>query len=160
MQTNKIIVAKIVSAHGIRGFVKIRSFSQPPEAILDFQLELEDHQPIKLKKQGLCKDGIICSIKNVQDRNQAELLAGMNIFTLREDLPQIDEEEFYIADLVGCDIFEKGSQIGKIIAVHNFGAGDVIEVQFAKDSAYFPFKSDIFPSIDIDKKIVEFIKPK
>jgi len=160
LHENRIVIGKIIAPHGVRGLVKIRSFCEPGELLLKLKLELENYELIELKKQGVCKEGFICTIKSVHDRNQAELLIGKDIYTNRSNLPATEEEEFYINDVVGCRVFENDQEVGKIISVHNFGAGDILEIKLENDIFYFPFKQSIFPKIDIVNKIVEFIKPE
>jgi 16S rRNA processing protein RimM len=159
MQKKKrILIGKILGPHGIKGLVRIKSEASPPESIFKLGLFLHDDTSAKLSKVGVCKDGFICKIDSSQTRDEAESFSGKSLFVNREDLPTQLEEEFYIADLVGCRVFLAGSDIGCVTAVYNFGAGDILEIKFANDKTeLFPFNKITFPRIDIDNNYVELV---
>ena len=126
-----ILVAVISGAHGIRGALKIKTFTETPENILNYN-PLKDNKghPYILKLlRGGTPDRLIVSMEGVDNRNQAEQLRGTKLYIDRAQLPALEEEEFYYADLVGLPVQDiEGHQVGKIQAVNNFGAGDFLEI--------------------------------
>jgi len=127
--------------------------------ILSLNLSFEDGEALVVKKHGNCKDGVICSINNITDRNIAQLLTGKKLFCLRNQLSEPRDEEFYISDLVRCRIFENGIETGVVSSVQNFGAGDIIEIKFIKESDFFPFSKACFPEVDLINKKITFVRP-
>jgi 16S rRNA processing protein RimM len=141
--------------HGVRGAVRIKSFTDDPEAIANYGA-LEDEsgeRRLTLRVVGGAKgEGmVIATLSGVTDRDRAEALRGLRLYAPRAALPATAEDEFYHADLVGLAAqLEDGSAFGKIIAVHDFGAGDVIEI--ARDEGQpvlVPFTRVAVPVVDI-----------
>ena len=160
MELEKVVIASIIAPHGVKGLVKVKSYAEPKELILSLDLTMDSGEVALLGKHGKCKDGLICSINNIDDRNIAQLLTGKKLFCLRKQLPQTnDDDEFYISDLVSCKVFENGVEIGVVCSVQNFGAGDIVEIKFAKDSGFFPFNKTCFPEIDLVSKKITFTRP-
>lgn len=159
LDNDKLICIGVVSgAHGIRGHVAIRSFTTTPEDIVNMALLDPDGNEISLKYFRKSKKDVICSISHVKNRNDAEALKGMKLYAKRSSLPHTELHEYYIEDLTGIKVLDTlGNHIGKILAVHNFGAGDIIEVKFLdkeKKSQMYPFTAEIFPEVDITQHIV------
>jgi 16S rRNA processing protein RimM len=152
-----ICVAKIIDAHGIKGEVKLKSFTGGQGDIFDFK-ELLDNSGVlkyKLKKKSITTKAIIASISGVTDRNIAESMVGTMFYVNRIDLPEIeDREEFYYNDLVGMDALNQQKQkIAIVKGVYNFGAGDLIEIEFANgDLEMLPFSNKVVPEINIEQK--------
>lgn len=152
---NIICVGIIVSAHGIRGAVKIKPFTTEP-------LDLENYCEILLNKEGQAfptitisgtkKDLLIAKVEGTTTRNDAETLKGTELFIMRDQLPEPEEGEFYYEDLVGLRVVSTDqADIGTVTAVHDFGAGDIIEIQL-KDSdktEMFAFTEENIPEINI-----------
>jgi len=141
--------------HGVRGAVRIKSFTDIPEAIANYG-PLEDEsgeRRLTLRVVGDAKgDGmVIAMLSGIADRDRAEALRGMRLYAPRAALPAAPENEFYHADLVGLAAqLEDGTALGKVIAVHDFGAGDVIEI--ARDlgqPVLVPFTRAAVPVVDI-----------
>lgn len=156
---DRLICLGVVSgAHGIRGHVTIRSFTAIPRDIANLQILDPDGNAIKLKYFRDAKKDVVCLINNVRDRNEAEKLKGLKLYAKRSSLPETELYEYYIEDLVNMKVIDtNGNTIGKILEVHNFGAGDIIEVKFTdkdRKSEMYPFTSDIFPEIDIANHVV------
>jgi 16S rRNA processing protein RimM len=128
---DRVLVGDIGRAQGLKGEVRIRSFTQEPSAIASYG-PLEDETASRLFEfEGLRADGkgLIASIKGVTTREGAEALTGTKLYLPRDRLPERGEEEWYHADLVGLTALDPdGKTLGTVTAVHNFGAGDVIEV--------------------------------
>jgi 16S rRNA processing protein RimM len=161
--TELISVAKIIDAHGIKGEVKLKSFTQSQLDLFDFK-ELLDSSGVskyKLKKKSITAKHIIASIAGITNRNQAELLIGTSFYVKRLSLPKIeDEQEFYYNDLIGMDILNQQKQkIAVVRAIYNFGAGDLIEIEHPNGNLeILPFSNKVVPEINISKKylIIDF----
>jgi len=154
-QTNRILLGQIGAAHGIKGQVRIATHTQDPEAIGSYG-PLETDRPgliITLTKIRLQKNVVVANIKGVTDRTAAEQLNGVSLFVDRSKLPEIDDEDdFYHADLIGLDArLASGVSIGKVSAILNFGAGDLIEVRDAQsgDTYLYPFTKAVVPVVRI-----------
>lgn len=157
-KNNLILVGRINSPSGIRGNVIIKSFTDPAENIFNMDILDKQHKPIQINKIGLNQRGFVCKLDGCHDRNQAEQLKGLELFCIRGNLPPIDQEdEFYISDLIGLKVLdEKSEQVGLVVAVHNFGAGDIIEIR-EKDTNktnLYPFDLRTFPVITSEYLVV------
>ena len=122
-----IKVGVIIGAHGIRGEVKLKSFTADPKAVGTYgQLVSASGEIFEITKLKLQVEDFICTLKNVTDRNKAETLKGTELFITRAQLPQ---DELYLHDLIGAPIFNSDMPLGTIIGFENFGAGDLVEVK-------------------------------
>jgi 16S rRNA processing protein RimM len=155
-KTSLILLGTIGAAHGIKGEVRITSHTQDPEAIADYG-PLSTDRPgltITIEAVRLQKTVLIARLAGVRDRDAAEKLNGVSLYVERSKLPDHDDEDdFYHADLIGLDArLDTGVSIGRVIALHNHGAGDLIEIQdeLKGDTFLFPFTKAVVPSIDID----------
>ena len=148
-----VVLGIITGPHGIRGDVKLKSFTEDPEAIAQYgQLDTADGKRLEITSLKPAKAGFIARIKGIGDRNQAEALKGTELRLSRDRLPEPEEEEFYHADLVGLTATTSdGQTFGDVIAVHDFGAGDLLEIRLAGngDTVLIPFKLATVPEIDI-----------
>ena len=115
-------------------------------------LETEDGRRLKLRKVRAGKNVVIASFEGITDRDQAEALKNRRLYVARGRLPEPDEDEFYHADLIGLRAeTADGATIGTVLAVQDFGGGDLIEVKFAGSSrtAYLPFTRAVVPVVDV-----------
>ena len=146
-----ILVGKISSVHGIKGHVIIQSFTDPTSDICKLPLLDADNSIVQLKFYGTnTKHRLICSINDVIDRTSAEKLIGTELFCSKDYLPQIeDKNEFYVEILKNLTVVDQELKpIGVVKNFFNFGAGDIIEIQFTTGSKQlFPFTKTIFPEI-------------
>lgn len=150
MSTSFILIAKIERAHGIRGAVLIRSFAQDPLDFLSYPLFDEQHHSVNIEVIGTVKDRFICQFEGMTTRTEAEKLKGMNLYTSKDELPDLDDDEFYYADLIGLKAESKeGIALGTIEAVQNFGAGDLLVLKNEKGEELIPFISDYV--LDVSK---------
>ncbi|MFZ2141444.1 MAG: ribosome maturation factor RimM, partial [Xanthobacteraceae bacterium] len=138
MAAGRICVAEIGGAHGIGGEVKLKSFTADPMALKGYSpLESEDGTTrfaIEALRPG--KSHLIAQLRGILDRSAAERLAGVKLFVPRACLPPVATDEFYHADLVGLRaITAEGAEIGTVMAVHDFGAGAILELQLAQSDA-------------------------
>jgi len=127
----RVCVGQIGAPHGVRGEVRLRSFTAEPEAIAGYgPLETEDGRILEIESLRPAKNHFVATLSGIGDRDAAERLTNLKLFVPRERLPQILEaDEFYHADLVGLAVMDRaGEKLGTVVAIHNFGAGDLIEV--------------------------------
>ena len=150
---DRICVAQIGAAHGIRGEVRLRSFTGEPTAIASYgPLESEDGtRRFTIETLRPAKDHFVARLEGVSDRNAAEQLTNLRLYVARDRLPPAGDREFYHADLVGlAAVTPDGAALGTVTAVHNFGAGDVIEIKPASGEALLvPFTDAAVPEIDL-----------
>ena len=155
---NPVQLGVIGAPHGIKGEVRVKTFTEDPTALGDYgPLTTEDGATLTVRSVRPSKTVLIVRFKDVQDRNAAEMLNGKGLFVERDALPDdLDEEEFYHADLIGLEVRDDaGETIGKITAVQNFGAGDMLEVRpRGGQSVFIPFTRLAVPTVDFDKGIV------
>jgi 16S rRNA processing protein RimM len=154
MAGGRICLGQIGAAHGVRGEVRLRSFTAEPAAIASYgPLETEDGRLFEIKSLRPTKDHFVATFSGVADRNAAERLANTKLYVPRERLPEPEEaDEFYHADLVGLAVVDrKGHRLGTVVAVHNFGAGDLIEVRRAEGepTQLLPFDAATVPEVDL-----------
>jgi len=153
--TDRICVAQIGAAHGIRGEVRLRSFTENPAAIADYgPLESEDgarHFTIEALRPA--KDHFVVRLAGVADRDAAEKLVNLRLYVSRDRLPPIEDgDTYYHTDLIGlAAVSEDGSALGTVTAVHNFGAGDLVEIKphGGGEPLMVPFNETTVPEIDM-----------
>lgn len=160
----RVLLGRIVTAHGIRGDVVIDSYTDDPADIGAYgPLQSADgSKELVVKVVRVTPKGVIAHIKGIDDRNGAEALRGVELFVARAKLPMADEGEFYYADLEGLRAeSEAGGLIGTVIAVQNFGAGDLLEVRLAAEGGteLIPFTDAFVPVVDIAAGRVVVILP-
>jgi 16S rRNA processing protein RimM len=151
--SSTLLLGVVIGAQGIQGEVKVKTFTADPESLGDYG-PLQDAGATKtfqVKVLRLSKgDVVIARIKGVEDRNAAEAMKGTELYIQRSALPQAGEGEFYFADLVGLTVLMSGQVLGSITAVHNYGAGDMLEVKTDSGrSAMVPFTDDAVPVVDL-----------
>jgi 16S rRNA processing protein RimM len=150
----RILVGAIAGAHGVRGEVRIKSFTADPKAIGAYGPLCDEagSRRFQLTVTGSIKGGVLARIVGVGDRDQAAALKGMRLYVARDQLPPPDEpEEFYIADLVGLGADRlDGTRLGRVAAVDNYGAGDVVEIALEEGgSLVVPFTRQAVPVVDL-----------
>jgi 16S rRNA processing protein RimM len=150
---NPIQMAVIGAAHGIRGELRVKTFTGDPLALADYgPLHTKDgriFEIVDIRPQGTV---VVVRLKGVNDRNEAEALTGTELFVDRSALPEaLEEDEFYHADLVGLAVKdEAGETLGKVIAVQNFGGGDILEIALgSRQTVLVPFTNAAVPQIAI-----------
>ena len=152
--TDRICVAQIGGAHGIRGEVKLKSFTADPMAVRDYgPLTSEDGSTsFEIEALRPAKGHLVARFRGVGDRNAAERLAHLRLFVPRERLPPPADDEFYHVDLIGlAAVTAEGAEIGTVVAVHDFGAGDILELRPRTGGASImvPFTAAFVPKVDI-----------
>jgi 16S rRNA processing protein RimM len=157
-------VGVIVGAHGIKGEVKLKSFTSDPASISRYgPLQNKTGQIFEITKIKPAKDGFIASLKGVTDRNQSELLRGLELYVTREKLPKLKDSETYAHDLLGADVLlEDGTPLGKLIAMPNYGAGDLLEVELSgsAETVLVPFTNAFVPQTDFTGGRITVVLPE
>ncbi|HEX5379420.1 MAG TPA: ribosome maturation factor RimM [Phenylobacterium sp.] len=153
MTDQLLLVAQVGGAHGVRGEVKITTFTADPMALAGYKaLMRQDGSPaLVITSARPAKSGIVARIRGVEDRNGAEALRGLKLFISRDVLPPADEDEYYLADLIGLTVeTEAGAVLGKVKAVQDFGAGDLLEIQPPTGASWWlPFTREAVPHVRI-----------
>lgn len=150
----RVCIARIGAPHGVRGEVRLWSFTADPLAVASYgPLESAKGDRFEITALRTAKDCLVARLAGVHDRTAAERLVNLELFVPRAQLPEPkDAEEFYHADLVGLAVFDAaGTALGTVIAIQNFGAGDLIEVQPAvgRETVLLPFTKAVVPVVDI-----------
>jgi 16S rRNA processing protein RimM len=150
----RICVAQIGGAHGIRGEVKLKSFTADPMAVKDYgPLESEDGAAsFTIETVRPAKNHLVARFRGVDDRNAAERLVNIKLFVPRARLPAAAAGEFYHADLIGlAAVTADGTEIGTVLAVHDFGAGVILELRppAGGTTIMLPFTEAFVPDVDI-----------
>lgn len=151
MAADRIVLAAIAGAHGIRGEVRLKLFTDTPEALarharFDAGGRVLSLQAIRPDKPGMA----IARFEGVTDRNIAETLRGLELAVPRESLPPLAEGEYYVADYLGMAVAdETGAPVGTVRAIENFGASDILDIALAAGgSVMVPFTRDIVREAD------------
>jgi 16S rRNA processing protein RimM len=159
-----ILLAAVIGAQGLKGEVKVKTFTADPGALARYGVlhdakgriyEIAEFRPSKPGEA-------VMSFKGVGDRNGAEALKGVELFVKRTALPATGANEFYHADLIGLEAFDsEGRLVGKVAAIHNFGAGDVIAISRSDgDEVLLAFTAETVPEIDIEAGRIRIAVPE
>ena len=153
-----ICVARIGAAHGVRGAVKLWTFTEDPFAVTRYgPLSTKDGaRQFEVTQVREAKDHLVATLKGVTTRNEAERLNGLELYVAREKLPATDEDEYYHADLIGLAAVNTADEpLGRVAAIHNFGAGDIIEIAPPQGpTLLLPFTNAVVPTVDLGKGCV------
>ena len=161
---NRVQLGRIAGAHGIRGEVLIKTFTAAPESIGAYGPlhDRNDSRTFKIESVRVTEKGVVARLAGVSDRNTAETLKGVELYLDRDRLPAALEGEFYHADLVGLAAIDPdGRPLGEIVAVQNYGAGDLLEIRLAGSgrTELVPFTDDAVPDVDIVTRRVVVVLP-
>jgi 16S rRNA processing protein RimM len=161
---NLILVARVAGAFGVKGEVRLTSFTADPMALLAYrELKRESGQPgLTLTGGRPHKGGVVVRAREVETREQAEALRGLRLYIPREALPATeDEDEFYLVDLIGLAVeTPEGEALGVVRDVRDFGAGDLLEIQPpAGASWWLPFTRDAVPAVRLAERRIIAIRP-
>ena len=154
MEERRVCVGAIAGAFGVRGEVRLKSFCAEPEDVAAYgPLETEDgarRYEVTLVKP--VKNGFAARLSGVTTKEQADALRGTRLYAGRDALPALGEDEFYHADLIGLEVRDTGGTLlGHVRAVHDHGAGDLLEVHGPglKQTVLLPFTRDVVPTVDL-----------
>ncbi|RTL54070.1 MAG: ribosome maturation factor RimM [Bradyrhizobiaceae bacterium] len=149
----RICVAKIGAAHGVRGEVKLWPFTEDPLAVLHYgPLSTKDgKRHFEVLHARIAKDHLVATLKGVANRDEAARVNGIELYISRDALPDTGDGEYYHADLIGLRAIDpQGVEIGSVIAIHNFGAGDIIEIAPPRGlTLLLPFTNAVVPAVDV-----------
>lgn len=159
-----ILVGRVAGAFGVKGEVRVTSYTENPLSLLNYrQLKREDGSPaLTLLSGRSTKGGVIARAKEVASKEDADRLRGLNLFIDRDALPPPDEDEFYLADLIGLSaLTPEGAPLGTVKAVHNFGAGDILEIDPGHGGRtwHLPFTRECVPDLDIGAGRLTAVRP-
>ena len=174
MGEERVCLGEVVGVHGVKGLVRVRPFTEEPEAFTAYgSLQDESGRRLTLEAVGRAKGVVLARIEGVADRTQAEALKGTRLYIARAALPAIEEAEtYYHADLIGLMAENAdGQTLGRVTAVHDFGAGDLLEVapepeagrpgrSGRGDSLLVPFTREAVPEIDLEAGRVVVLLPE
>lgn len=152
---NPILMATIGAAQGLRGEVRVKSFTDDPAALGDYgHLYADDGRVFEILEIREAKNVVVVRFRGINDRNAAEALTGLELFVERDNLPdeELDEDEFFYADLEGLEAVDaEGKSYGKVSAVFDFGAGDLLELKGpGRRPALIPFSETAVLEIDLE----------
>jgi 16S rRNA processing protein RimM len=149
----QICVARIGAAHGVRGAVKLWTFTADPFAVKDYgPLTTKDGaRQFEVTDVRAARDHLVATLKGIATREDAERLNGIELYIAREKLPETDDDEYYHADLIGLAAVNTANEpLGRVTAIHNFGAGDIIEIAPAQGlTMLLPFTHAVVPTVDL-----------
>jgi 16S rRNA processing protein RimM len=161
-----VLLGRIKAAHGLKGEVKIAAFTAVPEGIAAYgPLRSVDGSRVFVLCNVRPANGaeVIASVDGITDRTAAERLRGVDLYLPARLLPPPGEGEFYHAELIGLDAFSPdGTRFGKVAAVHNFGAGDMLEIAGDADAAplMLPFTVENVPEVDVANRRISVVFPE
>jgi 16S rRNA processing protein RimM len=148
-----VCVARIGAAHGVRGAVKLWTFTEDPLAVQSYGplMTKDGARQFEIANVREAKDHLVATFKGIATRNDAEKLNGIELYVPRAKLPATDDDEYYHADLIGLAAVNTADEpLGCVIAIHNFGAGDIIEIAPPKGATMLlPFTNAVVPTVDI-----------
>jgi 16S rRNA processing protein RimM len=154
-----IVVGQITGAFGVKGEVRVRSFTDDPEAAFAYGPLVDEAGAVVLTpvKVRPLNEGFGVIAKEKRQREDWEAMRGTLLHAPREAMPAAEAGEFYVADLIGMAVMHvDGRELGAVSAVQNFGAGELIEVKPAKGGSFLlPFTEDVFPEIDAAKRVLK-----
>lgn len=164
MTSNLILVGRVAGAFGVKGDVRITTFTAEPLALVGYRhLKREDGAAaLTLTSARETKGGIVARAKEVETREEAEALRGLKLYIPRDILPEPEEDEFYVTDLIGLAVeTPEGAPLGRVKDVRDFGAGDLLEIQPPEGASWWlPFTREAVPEVRLAEGKVVAIKPE
>ena len=153
--TDRVCVGAIAGAFGVKGEVRLKSFTSVPEDIARYApLETEDgSMAFDIDLGRPIKNGLAVRLSGIATKEQADALKGVRLYVPRDRLPALPDDEFYHADLIGLPVFDTGgTELGRVKAVHDHGAGDLLEIHGPglKSTVLLPFTREAVPTVDLE----------
>ena len=159
----RVCVGRIAGAHGVRGEVRIASYTDDPHDIASYGpvSDEEGGRRFTIKPVRMAKSHLVARIEDVDDRNAAEALRGVTLYVARAALPEPEDDEFYWEDLVGLRAETTGGEpLGAVLSVQDYGAGIMLEVgESPRLATLVPFTRDIVPSVDLNAGLLSIDPP-
>ena len=160
----QICVARIGAAHGVRGEGRLWPVTEDPMAVIDYgPLSTKDGlRQFEVVRARIAKDHLVAVLKGITTREDAERINGLELYISRDKLPETDEGEYYHADLIGLRALDPaGTAIGKVLAIHTVGAGDIIEIAPPQGpTLLLPFSNEVVPTVDLAGGHVVIVMPQ
>jgi 16S rRNA processing protein RimM len=159
-------IGRIMGAHGVRGMAKVASYTEDPETIASFDelLDAKGQRRFTVELKSWNKDHFIATISGVETREQAEGLKGTDLYVPREALPELEDDDgYYYADLIGLKVqLPDGSELGQVLNMHDFGAGDIMEVRYSESGKtdMLPFNEISVPEVNLQAGYLVYNKPE
>ncbi len=152
--SDKICVGAISGSFGVNGEIRLKSFCADPETIADYSPLTDEKGTRKfvISISKPVKNGFAASVEGITTKEQADALRGVRLFASRDQLPTISDDEFYHADLIGLTVLDVGGAVlGKVHAVQNHGASDLLEIipNGPSDTVLLPFTNAVVPTVDL-----------
>lgn len=161
--TKLILVGRVAGAFGVKGEVRVTAYTADPKALLGYRdlLRQDGSTGLSLLSARVQKGDLIGRAREITTKEEADALRGLLLHVPREALPEPDEDEFYLTDLIGLSaVTPAGQTLGKVKAVHDFGAGDLIEIDPGRGASwYLPFTRDAVPEVDIAGGKIIAVRP-
>jgi 16S rRNA processing protein RimM len=149
----QICIARIGAAHGVRGAVKLWTFTEDPLAVKRYGplVTKDGARQFEVTHAREAKGHLVATLKGIATREEAERLNGVELYIAREKLPVTGENEYYHADLIGLAAVNSANEpLGHVLAIHNFGAGDIIEIAPPRGATLLlPFTNAVVSSVDL-----------
>ncbi|MFZ5670267.1 MAG: ribosome maturation factor RimM [Pseudomonadota bacterium] len=164
MTERLIAVGRVAGAFGVRGEVRISAFTEEPLALARYrELKRQDGSPgLTILSAREAKGGVVARCREVETREQADALRGLRLYVPRSALPEPDEDEFYLADLIGLAVeTPEGRPLGRVRSVQDFGAGDILEIAPAEGGPtwYLEFTRRNVPQVDLAGGRLTAVRP-
>jgi len=164
LSRDRVLLGEIGAAQGLKGEVRLRSYTAEPAAIARYGALHDEHgRVVEIESVRATPKALVARIKGINTREAAEALNHTKLYIERARLPQRKEEEWYHADLIGLAAIDRhGERIGVVVGVHNFGAGDLIEVKPAEGDAtvLVPFTRETVPEVDVEGGRLVLVPPE
>jgi 16S rRNA processing protein RimM len=157
-ESDRVCLARVATAHGVRGAVRLRCYTERPEDVVAYGplFDRSGGRQFHLRLIGHAQGGVIATIDGIRDREAALALRGLELHVPRAALPSTEADEFYINDLIGLDVRSvHGERFGTVRQCDNYGAGDVLEV-VTDDGRRFslPFDRSTVPEVDLERGVI------
>src|ERR1700760_2281675 len=163
MSQKLVLVGRVAGAFGVKGEVRLTAYTGRPEALLAYrELVRQDGSPGLTLLSGRAQKGdLVARAKQIATKEQADALRGLLLHVPREALPEPEEDEFYLTDLIGlAAVTPEGQTLGKVKAVPDFGAGDLLEIDPGRGATWYPpFTRECVPEVDIAGGKVTVVRP-
>ncbi|NDU99657.1 ribosome maturation factor RimM [Pseudoroseicyclus tamaricis] len=153
MSESRVIVGAVAGAFGVRGEVRLKSFCAEPDAIAEYAPLTSDrgHRFPSVRLTGRTSGALTARLDGISTKEEADALKGARLYAERSRLPELPEDEYYHADLIGLPVFDAGgAELGKVAAVYDHGAGDLLEIRAPGGKPrLLPFTREAVPTVDI-----------
>ena len=163
-QEKLVLVGQVAGGFGVKGEVRVTAWTADPMALLSYGplLRADGSAGLTLTSARPDKNGLVGRAKEIATKEQADALRGLKLFVPRDRLPEPEEDEFYLTDLIGLEARDPaGTALGRVKSVQNFGAGDMLEIAPAAGGPtwYLPFTREAAPELHIADGWLTAVRP-